>query len=138
MCLIIDINKHPEGKPKIAKEDIVCCKALKQNNESFGQSFFFNDYIWCINKMKKEELEEKMIVNRGLHAFLHEDMLLGFLVYCNNPYSDSAIPTSGDGSWSEMKYVKVNAKMIIPKGSKYYLGNENNIVADQMKLVEFL
>ena len=143
MCLSVDINKHPEGKPKVAKEDIICYKVLKKlltlDGESFGQSFFSKEYIWYINKVKKEELEEKMTVNYGLHAFLYEDMLLEFLVR-NNSSSDSAttISTSSNGSWNEMKCAKVNAKMIIPKGAKYYFGDKNDIVADQMKLIEFL
>lgn len=157
MCLRIDENEHTKRtkektniafKPKTAKKDIVCWKYLEFSKE--GGKSPFQDFIW-----KKDRMEETEMLNvngnintvdKGFHGFTKKNEIYNFRIerlVTHTSVPDNAIMFSNTSDSDthvthERVSVEPNAKMIIPKGAKYYLGENNNIVSNKMKLVEML
>ena len=114
MCLYIDKTKHRRGiiktYCKIAKEDICVYKLLRYVPfRGYYTPFRYKPVIFNENMctLKADKFKGTTTLNEithGVHAYL----------YC--PNSDF--------------YQDFNA--IIPKGTKYYLGKNGDIVAEQM------
>lgn len=134
-------------KPKKAEKDIVCYKALKKtynayNNDKVAKSILFNFY-WQKNKVKEEPLavlssgKLTQQVYKGFHGFLKKEAKFKYFTreLLTSSVSNNTTDTTG---YSTPVQECMNAKMIIPKGARYYLGVEGDIVANKMKLVEFI
>ena len=104
-------------KAKIAKEDIHCYKVFVVRNTHLISPY--QKYRWYINKLIT--IPKFGIINysngtkdvhEGLHAYTKTGLYLNIILFANS-----------------------NAKVyncIIPKGSKYYLGENEDIVSNQM------
>jgi hypothetical protein len=151
---------QPIYSPRIAKKDIKCYKYLEDNQDGNGRSVIYKDQVW-----KKGELAEVTLVQtqyshlgayeiiggypavkQGFHAFLRRDSLFIFneskFLYdtsttFNMADTSGSVAYTNHGRWEyEQVCVKMNAKMIIPKGAKYFIGMKGDIVANKMKLQE--
>lgn len=119
MCLITD-----QREPLIAENDIICYKFLKRNDKK-SYSSVYRSMIWYFDKIATSiviaEYNRRIyrhVVNSGLHAFL-------------NPYETLY---SFDGVTPRKDFWHL--KMIIPKGSKYYISEYGTeIAANQMIMV---
>jgi hypothetical protein len=150
MCTIISKDRHPNNEPLAAEEDIVCYKFLYKNLNGSGTSPLQNHCVWEKEKIKEGDLtpslhfrhgsKEVHQVDHGFHALTRKNMTFRFKTVVYETLTFNTDPTtSGDETPTIKEYsAKVNAKMVIPKGSKYYIGSHNDIVANKMKLVEFI
>ena len=124
MCLNIDTTKHPELKPLIADKDITVWKVMYKTNKSpyQGAAYVANHYCSMV-RLKPVEVHFKGIdvvlhsatIEEGYHAFrireVARKLIRGFsYFFANNNY----------------KLVK----MVIPKGTRYYIGNKGDIVSE--------
>ena len=111
---------HICPNPKVAKEDIVVYKLLTITvNSDYPQSPFY-DFEWKENVLYSAPLgifkarsTADSFIEEGFHAFY-----------------------SKDGIDRRSKYTLYEA--IIPKGSNYFIGDNNDIVADRMKITKRL
>lgn len=110
MCL-----ETTQKRAKIAKEDIHCYKIMVVKNTHIKS--VYQEYRYYINKLEtiskfgvRKYNWGTIEINEGLHAFLIIDKpkRLAYL------------------------YNGVIYNCIIPKGSKYYIGNDDDIVSNQM------
>lgn len=113
MCL------YPTHKRvKIAKEDIVCYKVLTSIMKSPYRDFQYErNKMYSIKLLKIDKNNNDLEINEGYHAYVSYD----------GAYSSTAIM---------FLYDTFIFKAIIPKGSKYYLGTDNEIVSNQMIIKE--
>lgn len=117
MCL--DLKEGQRKRASIAEKDIKVFKMLVRDGRKLVSPYQFTEYK--LNKLYESKLVKEVreheyggySVNRGLHAFV------------NLEYAKFKI----QGNNSRAIY---NA--IIPKGSMYYLGNNNDIVSNQLKV----
>lgn len=105
MCL----EKLTSEKPLIAKEDIVCYKALLG-----GMRSPYENYVYKLGRKETSELREipgamDRIISVGLHTFTSKE----------EAAREQIVWTSDNGT--VMYHVSV-FKCIIPKGAKYYKG----------------
>jgi hypothetical protein len=115
MCLIIDKTKHPDLKPLIAKKDITVWKAY----HSFGNGQLLTICNGCpianilIAKYRGKKLNNFVVRNGqidvGIHAFIEEDSAAKFF-------------------WGFSEIIKFK----IPKGTPYFFGEDEEIVALKM------
>lgn len=109
MCLITT-----QKEPLIAEKDILVWKLINKNNVSLHQRFFYspnklfpkvglNIFSSCVHKR----------IFRGYHAFRSRD----------------AARIDRSYQCGDLKVVK----FYIPKGAKYYIGDDNDIVADRIR-----
>lgn len=114
MCLIVKNKWHKNGKPLIAKEDIVVFKLLSKFKNQVFTPFRFhpvnfrNGECQMKSTLRREKSKYGYICKHGIHAFL------------DKPYK--MILTSRN-------FV---VKAIIPKGAYYFIGNKYDIVANKM------
>ena len=102
---------------KTAKEDIHCYKLLEVRNTHLISPY--KKYRWYINKLVKLSTlnkDEYGHINEGLHAYLE-----------NYSFKRKLL-----SYWRYNPVIIYNC--IIPKGSKYYLGNDDDIVSNQMMI----
>ncbi len=147
MCTIIDSGRHPNNEPLTAKEDIVCYKFLYKNLLHGGTSPLQSHCFWEEGKIKEEQMGEPELyairtyqITKGFHALISKDMAFKFnrVVY-ESDTSNTSLTTSGGEIPTIREYTKkVNAKMVIPKGAKYFIGLNDDVVANKMKFVEFI
>lgn len=115
MCLIA---KHASAK--IASDDIAIFKVLRKYGRVYKSPWWGTE--WKLGEIKtspmKRRLREftkgwqKKMINQGLHAYL-------------------ATPKRKRSTMMKFTHSVVFAG-IVPKGSYYYLGEDNEIVANQM------
>lgn len=120
MCLLIDIKKHADHSdtlPLVAKQDITVYKMIFTNNESLYTFFKYKpNTLYRLRKSLKIEYSQplkqnvKKTVEEGFHAFTKENGFTGL----NLPY-------------------KKLVKFTIPKGAKYYLGMNGDIVSTSIR-----
>jgi len=123
MCLrISNIHKEKNNKPFIAKKDIIVFKALDHYDLFNGKKtictpyqFYPIDFIdgKCVMKSDLYTESDSRFVNIGVHSFTKEE---------------KAEKTCA--GFPETKMTKHWA--IIPKGSKYYIGVDNDIVSNNL------
>lgn len=123
MCLTIsNIHKNNNNKPFIAEKDIIVFKALDHYDLSNRKKVFCTPYQYypidffdgkCIMKSDLYKDIDCCFVRIGIHSFRDEK---------------SAKETCA--GFTETKMTKHWA--IIPKGSKYYIGNDNDIASDNL------
>lgn len=118
MCLVIDLYRHPTLKPFVAKYDIPVKKLLTKDRRGNyftlyrGYSVIFSNGIAtleaCLEKPKKVSIQGHFnyIINEGIHSWR------------SNPGC----------------YIINNA--IIPKGTLYYIGRDNDIVSEKLIIYE--
>lgn len=137
MCLFKDKRFHPHNRPLIAKEDIVCYKILHLN---YITKMFVTPYtripipIECIQKNKIKRIPFKAeILNKFRFICRH---VLGL----SNIVTDGFIHTySSEISYYRLEFRDCVFKCIIPKGTKYFIGEHENVYAsEQIIFVEQL
>ena len=124
MCLIIDTKKHPELKALIADKAITVWKVMyKTNKAPYQGSVYLPNYYCSMVRLKVLKAYFKYAdvvryiasIEEGYHAFrIREDarkLIRGF----------NAVNVTND-----YKIVK----MVIPKGAKYYIGTNGDIVSE--------
>lgn len=120
MCLYI---KGIEIDPRIAKEDIPIYKVLQVqfHNRKIQLVSPYYEMKYKIGKTYKTEMKSNPYdsheINEGFHSFI------GYIAAINE-IERIAYPT-----------IIVNG--IIPKGSSYYLGENQDIVSNKIKLTGF-
>lgn len=119
MCLYIKDSQNilnkliKQIKPLIAKEDIIVYKVLDQNNYSpyraykYTEGFHYYETGDIIPEVGKCSTD--IIIKKGLHS-----------------YSSYTIASTRRNSTDKI------VKMIIPKGSKYFIGKNEDIVSDNL------
>lgn len=135
MCLIVKrskFNKFIERKlkilliprPKKARKDIKVFKVLELNGLFLHSIYYGKDRCWAVNWIYKNSI--KGIVsfkNKEIHTIEVSEGFHSYVEFHN------IILIHKD-------YVVCEA--IIPKGSKYYLGTEGDIVSNQLKITKIL
>lgn len=122
MCLI------PKESAKIAEEDIVVYKVLSKRLDGFYTSPFMGA-VYQIGELKIANIKYdkrpsqfyycesyRTIITEGLHAYTTEASAVFMSFY--------------------LPIKTFVAKAIIPKGAMYVLGQGNEIVSTQLKLIE--
>jgi len=127
MCLIVKKRWHKDGKPLIAEENIPVFKVLRKDTHRGLETPFFEYPI--VFKDGKAILESELVglkpitpngsyrCHKGIHACL--DHLSSRALACRCP--------GGNGSVY---------KAIIPKGAKYLIGINGDIVSTKMIIFE--
>ena len=135
MCLYKDKKHHPFNRPLIAEEDIVCYKQLYLNcaNMLVTSCRYILVPIKCIQKNKRKRVPFKAeIVNKFKFIWRH---VLGF----SNIVEDGFIHTFSSKEpfrylfWHDRVF-----KCIIPKGTKYFVGEHGDYASEQIIFVEQL
>ena len=135
MCLVVKKIRHLNNKPKIAKKDIICYKMFRVTK--LGLQSPFRGIIWnCGDNIKNgymradnfQMIPEKIdnigncIINNGLHSFrkLEKPTDCPYTQYIN-----------------EMTKIDdyVTALCIIPKGSRYWIGRDNDYCSESLYLL---
>lgn len=119
MCLTVSRKHHGTGqpKPKVAQHDIKVYKVLKLDDSSKFQHFQYSPNT--IYKMPIRRIYPSGRFFAG-ESFAHEH-----IIYAGFHAFRKMIDT-----WP------VNGKVVefnIPKGTQYYIGDENDIVATQIR-----
>lgn len=129
MCLIKDKIHHPFNRPLVAEEDMVCYKQLYVNWQGKIATPYTNTLIpiKCIQKNKRKRIPFKAeIINKFEFIWDH---VLGF----SHMVEDGFIHTFS----SVPPYYGLNRnerviKCIIPKGTKYFIGNDGDYASEQI------
>lgn len=129
MCLIKNKKHHPFNRPLIAEEDIVCYKQLCVNrlNEIVTPYEKIPVPTKCIQKNIKKRIPFKAeILNKFEFIWRH---VLGF----SNIVTDGFIHTfSLSVPYRDLFYGDRVFKCIIPKGTKYFIGEDNEYASEQI------
>lgn len=135
MCLIKNKKHHPFNHPLIAKEDITCYKELRVNFANILITPHTNVVvpIKCVQKNKRKRIPFKAeILNKFKFIWRH---VLGF----SNIVEDGFIHTfSLSIPHRDLFYCNRVFKCIIPKGTKYFIGEDNDYASEQIIFVEQL
>ena len=117
-------------RPKVAKKDIVCYKIVQKSSTKKNEMIsMYQKFEYKLNVLYTSDLDIPIIddnclvavINKGIHAYEEKRALNNELIYIRAFIID-ALPI----------------KCIIPKGSLYYKGANDEIVSNQMILVEIL
>lgn len=114
MCLYV--AKSDNGKPFVAKKDILVWKVInKANNRSYFKQFEYKQFTTHKTNIRKKVITkyDDATINKGFHSFITRKVARAE-GQCCYWYS---VPT------------KV-VKMWIPKGSLYYIGVHQDLVSD--------
>lgn len=129
MCLYIDTSKHKLGKngiplPLIMEEDRVVWKVIGYNNISTTRLFQYDENsLYSIDGLKVYRVEGAIhqprivyVVDRGYHAYTTRRTARGCrcLFLCDGKI----------------------VKFVIPKGAKYFVGMDGDIVSDQIRSLD--
>lgn len=126
MCLTKNKKHHPFNRPLIAEEDIVCYKQLCVNyrNEFITPYTRVPVPVKCIQKNKRKRIPFKAeIVNKFRFIWSH---VFGF----SNVVTDGFIHTFS----SAPLYLLNNRflECVIPKGTKYFVGENGDYASEQI------
>lgn len=113
MCLILPKNTR---KSKIAKEDIYCLKFVRDYKPDTGKCVsYFRGMRQKVGRVMRSVIDrDKRYIERGLHA----------------------IQLGSKRAFIFQNQTTTLMLAMIPKGSEYYLGKDNDIVANRMVLIE--
>ena len=128
MCLIKDKERHPFNRPLIAKEDIVCFKQLELS-DSYGYLTPCTYSIVPTECLKKKVPFKAKIRNEIVFIWRH---VLGF----SNIVEDGFIHSHVDNP--PFRFLYTTFKCIIPKGTKYFIGDDQDYASEQIIFVEQL
>lgn len=127
MCLYKNKKHHPFNKPLIADKDIVCYKQLET-------SHFTDGYVTpcTYSVIPAECLEKKIpfkaeILNKFMFIWRH---VLGF----GNVVTDGFIHSYVD--FPDPSFFYYTFQCIIPKGTKYFIGNEHDYASEQIIFIK--
>lgn len=135
MCLIKNKKYHPFNRPLIAKEDIVCYKILVKlypfdapyvlytpfRYEPINIETYLNNSISFIAKD-----------NNKFHSFFRHKLGFGRIVGSGFIHTYS-YPVKSN------KYLRTSVfKCIIPKGTKYFVGEDKDYASERIIFVEQL
>lgn len=133
MCLTKNKTHHPHNKPLIAKEDIICYKKLYLSSENTLVTPYTKIVIpkKCVQKNKRKRIPFKAeILNKFEFIWRH---ILGF----SNIVTDGFIHTrSLTVPYYELSHGDRVFKCIIPKGTKYFIGKDDDYASEQIIFVE--
>lgn len=127
MCLYKAKKYHPFNRPLIAKEDIICYKQL--------ETVHFRYVTPCAYSMVPTECFNKkipfkaVIIDKAQFIWRH---ILGF----SNVVTDGFIHSHVDNPSPYFLYTTF--KCIIPKGTKYFVGEHRDYASEQIIFVEQL
>ena len=131
MCLKIDLEKHPDLMPFVAEEDILCYKRLlmfKRETDEYLCSPVYA-HSWFVDDVPSmQEIVPGKTLNY-LGGGEYNSIEAGYHAYMNLK-PENEIPAYGTYG-STYGYFQ----MVIPKGTKYFLGHDDEIVAEQMMLI---
>jgi hypothetical protein len=135
MCLYKDKKHHPFNHPLIAEKDIVCYKQLcvNWNNAIVTPITKTLIPIKCIHKNKKKRVPFKAeILNKFRFIWGH---VLGF----SDEVTDGFIHTFSSNPLHYNYFLDGHVfKCVIPKGTKYFIGNDGDYASEQIIFVEQL
>lgn len=124
MCLYIK-NTHKKNTkgiyiPNIATKDVICYKWLDKTEKGFKTPF--RNVLVKIPSVMKAKLGISrwfghQRINKGIHAYVKK--------------KEISTDLRGEDD-------AILVKCIIPKGSKYFEGTNNDIVANNMKLIKII
>jgi len=129
MCLYI----RKGNKIEIAKEDLVCYKALFEDTEetwfpyfmhnNYTLKFKYNESLEAVDHLKAEDCSNTPLIDTSGKVFSTEFIKTGF-----HAYSVRLI------NFEKSLFIQTTKfhKAIIPKGSEYCLGVFGDIVANRM------
>ena len=115
MCLIIDYDKHRDRyKPLIADRDILVWKIIYDTNVSLYRGFqYIANTQYCTEELKVQ-------FEHSIHA--------GYHAYTTRETTRARVRTFRKVLQKGVK-IKI-VKFTIPKGAKYYIGNNLDIVSN--------
>ena len=114
MCLTIDSKLHSDLKPLVARKNISVYKVLLLNGTKWITPYAETEvhFVFKKAKLKSRVLRKYGIyVTEGIHA-------------CTNSKEARAMARRFSNS--------VVFDAVVPKGTKFYFGNENDIVAEKL------
>ena len=114
MCLYKTYNE-----PRIAQNDIEVWKVLTDDGLSPYQDYPYHPGMNKPTEQKEIPLEQMQIEDGYLHAYRSKETAEKYVVMFNLIFFDRLAP---------IEYVA--QRMIIPKGTAYYEGNEGDICAE--------
>jgi len=129
MCLVVKKIRHLNNKPKIAKKDIICYKMFRVNK--LGLQSPYRGTIWnCGDNIKNgymnadnfQMMPEDGMINNGLHSFRKLEKPT------DCPYTKYIIKMTKDDDC-------VTVCCIIPKGSRYWIGRDNDYCSEKLYLM---
>lgn len=132
MCLVVKKLRHLNNKPKIAKKDIICYKMFRVTK--LGLQSPIRGIIWnCGDNIKNgymsadnfQMMPEDGIINKGLHSFRKVE----------KPTDCSYTQYMIDQMKNVDDCVTVTACCIIPKGSRYWIGRDNDYCSESLYLL---
>lgn len=126
MCLYVNSAYHPEGKPTLAQWNIIVWKVLYYDSSLDRHTSPFRDYPYELGKemrmdgdvLEAERVLARLVVEDGLHSFKVTDAAAAIKVFCNG----------NSLQWGWMKVYPA----VIPVGSLYYVGQDNDIASDRL------
>ena len=118
MCLAIDKGFHKNNEPLIAERNIRVYKCLDMDQFGITTPFMyypieFDEEGKCILISKKLELTSQDTIREGIHA-CRTKKAAEFICFM--------FPEAGTTTF----------KAIIPKGTKYFIGNNGDIVSEKI------
>lgn len=145
MCLIVDRNKHKELKCKIAKEDIPCYKflILDEGNHKFVTPFRNTEITFGEDSLVSNKFDEVPIVKRFLTIDPSNNHKIGpygtddIITYGIHAYTDLNTAIAESWKFDVWNYPIIIGDVVIlfcyiPKGTKYWIGQENTICAEKL------
>ena len=130
MCLTIKTTFHKKGKPLVAERNILVYKMLeryigkKYNNQYhtpfMGTPINFCDegdnmYFYKATRLQKNEYDSDYCISKGIHSFFDKPTAINEV----NAYDERIYRMS-------MHYA------VIPKGSKFFIGSDGDIVSTNL------
>lgn len=126
MCLVkSSIFKRNYSKPLVADEDIVVYKALDHRNIFTGEKVIRTPYQFYPISFK----DGKCVMDGYLECNRFKSVSYGFHSYVDEEKADMSCKC-----FPETEMTKHWA--IIPKGGRYFLGNDGDVVSDKLIIFE--
>ena len=134
MCLVKNKKYHPFNRPLIAKEDIVCYKQLYINCQNILVTPIrkIPVPIKCIQKNKRKRIPFKAEI------FNKFKFILGHVIGFSPVVTDGFIHTYSSVPSSYNLFRDRIFKCIIPKGTKYFVGEDGDYASEQIIFAEQL
>lgn len=126
MCLIKDKRYHVFNRPLVAEEDIVCYKQLYviYKDEIVTPYTYIHVPTKCIQKNKKKRIPFKAeILNKFIFIWRH---VLGFSNIVEDGFIHSHVHLPRNS------YLYHTFQCIIPKGTKYFIGTNDDYASEQI------
>lgn len=124
MCLTVENKYHPKNKPLVAEQDIYTLKISRVNDDDKPIAYFkkCEQKYGLLPRVKIDKninFFDEIKIHTGYHS-----LLTGFTISIITDYFDC----------TESKKIIILCR--IPKGTKYYIGNNNDIVSERLELIQ--